>query len=303
MQNTIIKYWLIEPNVLIQKSKSRYLRYIFRYLLNWKAHYGWVEYLNSSKEMESWKKNYGPELYLKIQYPYLSGKFKPHEKLKYLKDHYDWLIYRINEKDYSQDQTLLWKQNIEIDDESQNLEIYLKYRAAFVSEGEIALVLKLNEYIQYTLTFSCIDMNGTPVFFIGGLQGGKPEITTLELVKKLTKQLYGLRPKQLMIHAISIMADFYEVNTLIGVSNKNHTFQSSRRKSKRERVKANLNDFWLNFDSTFHKDENYHFQPISNLINLEEIQSKKRNQYRNRQIILDELTSQCMQNLRIISKK
>lgn len=302
MQNKILKHWLIEPSCLIQKSKSKYLRYIFRYLFNWKAHYGWVEYLNSSNDMLSWKKAYGPDLYLKTQYPYLSGQFKPQQTLACLKDHYDWLVSNIDSNHYSQEETLLWKQAIERDDTSQDLAVYLKYKAPFLHEGEMALILKLNNQIQYTISFTYILNNNVPTFFIGGLQGGKPEVTSPELIKNLTKQLHGLRPKQLMIHVISIMADFYHLSSLIGVSNQNHAFQSSRRKSKRARVKANLNHFWQDFDSHISDDGNFHFKPISNLINLEEVQSKKRSQYRKRQIILDVMVEQCMKNLQKISK-
>lgn len=56
MQNKLLKYWLIEPSILIKKSKLKYLRYIFRYLFHWKAHYSWIQYLNSSTEINTWKK-------------------------------------------------------------------------------------------------------------------------------------------------------------------------------------------------------------------------------------------------------
>lgn len=209
----------------------------------------------------------------------------------------------INQNSYLTDELLLSTCEFEGDGIVENLAVYLKCKAPFIHEGEIALILKLNDRIQYTLSFTYILNNAIPTFFIGGLQGGKPEDTSVDKLRKLTKQLHGLIPKQLMIHVISAMVEFYQVNSLIGVSNINHAFQSSRRKSKRERVKANLDDFWLNFNATLEQDGNYRFLPISNVINLEEIQSKKRSQYRKRQMILDVITQQCKKSLNIISKK
>lgn len=297
MSNHFFYYWLIEPKVVSEKSKAKYLKYVLRYLFRWKYNYAWVKFLNSSNEIKILKTAYGSDFYLKIQQPLVSGHLSFQQKYEYLKEHYQWFINNFNVHHYDQEELLLWSSQIELDDEVQNFELYFKYKGPFVTEGECALVLKVNDDVQYTLSFMHVLQSASPTFFIGGLQAGNQDVTSPELLKKMTKAMYGLRPKQFMIQAISAFADFYQVKNLIGVSNENHAFQSSRRKSKRARVKTNLDEFWLDFSSELTFEGNFYFRPLSHVINLDEIQSKKRSQYRKRQVILNDFVQQCQKNL------
>ena len=300
MQKSILQYWLIEPRVVSEKSEAKYLRYVLRYLLRWKYNYAWVQYLNSNSNMLFWKQKYGCDIYLKIQQPLMSGHLSAQQKYDYLKEHYDWFFEKFSARNLEQNELLLWSSQFEIENEQKKLEMFFLYKGPFVTEGECALVLKLNGDIQYTLSFMHILQSCEPTFFIGGLQAGKQDVTCAELLKKMTKCLYGLRPKQFMIHAISEFAHFFKVKNLIGVSNTNHAFQCSRRKSKRARVKTNLDEFWLDFSSELTFDGNFYFKPLSSVIDLEKIPSKKRSQYRKRQLILDDFVEQLQGNLSVI---
>jgi uncharacterized protein len=302
MNKSILHYWLIEPRVVSQKSKAKYLRYILRYLMCWKYNYAWVKYLNSSSQIKHWKEMYGCDLYLKMQQPYLSGHLNPQQKYEYLTQHYNWLFQNFNIEELNSYELLLWSSTVDLDDKCCKIGIFLNLKAPFVTEGECALVLKLNDDIQYTLSFTYIIQDNKPMFFIGGLQGGKQDVTNSALLKKMTKSMYGLRPKHFMVHAISTFADYFQVQNLICVSNRNHTFQSSRRKSKRARVKANLDEFWLDFSETKTDEGNYIVEPISHEIDLEIIQSKKRSQYRKRQIILNDFVEQSNDRLTKLAK-
>lgn len=297
MNNKSLYFWLIDSSVIAKKSRWKYIRYILRSLLDWRVNSSWVSYLNSSPEIKVWKDNYGALLYLKVQYPYLSGCFNTNKVLLCLKQHYDWFFANIHSSYHLDQEVKIWIHEIKNESTSDLLEMYLKFKADFVHEGEVSLLLKLNHEIQYSVSFSSILENERKIFFVGGLQGGKPDITSPEIIKKLTKQLFGLRPKQLMIHALSSLADFYQIDDIIGVSNQNHPFSYSRRKSKRARIKTKMDDFWMDFDAEIDAHSNYVFKPLNNQINLDEIASKKRSQYRKRQLILDDLVRQSQVKL------
>ncbi|OTG63450.1 DUF535 family protein [Acinetobacter silvestris] len=295
-----IHYWLIDPIVITQLSYQKYIRYIFRFLLKWKTNYAWVSYLNSTPQIVDWKNDYKGPLYLKVQYPYLSGNLVDRQRLLCLTQHYDWFFANIDISYHVQREVALWSHVIENEDQNEQLGLYLQFRADFEHEGEMGLLLKLNDTIQYTLTFSYIVLNGQPTFFVGGLQGGKRDITNPEGIKQLTKNLYGLRPKQLMLHGLSVLCDFYKVENMVGVSNENHAFKSSRKKRWRQRVKTNMDEFWMDFGAESDSWGNFAFKPLSSQIDLESIPSKKRSQYRKRQFILDQLVDQSVEKLIVL---
>lgn len=285
-------YWgVVDSFVISKRSYVKYFKYVLRFLINWRDSYIWAAYLNSTPQMMRWKESYKGDLYLKLQSSYLSNNFDNEQKINHLKSHYSWFFNQVDESHYFQDMTNLLEYTL--DNENKD-KVYFSFifKSDFFKEGESGLILKLNDNIQYILTFSYISLNGEPTFFIGGLQGGRQEDTNPELIKQLTKSLYGLRPKQFMLHGLSVLCDFYNVKQIVGVSNENHFFKSSRRAKNRDRVKTNLNEFWLEFDAELDEWNNFIFKPLSNQINLEEIPSKKRNQYRKRQLILDQLVEQ-----------
>ncbi|ENX34831.1 hypothetical protein F889_01469 [Acinetobacter colistiniresistens] len=288
-----IHYWLIDPIVITKLSYQKYLRYILRFVFNWTTNYSWVSYLNSEPRIKNWKNDYKGPLYLKLQYPYLSGNLNEEQRLLCLTQHYDWFFANIECSHHSQREVLLWRYDFESENQSDQLGLYLQFRADFEHEGEMALLLKLNDTLQYTLTFSYILLNKQPTFFVGGLQGGSQNITNPEGIKQLTKNLYGLRPKQLMLHGLSVLCAFYKVENVVGVSNENHAFKRSRKKRWRQRVKTNMDEFWLEFGAELDAWKNFGFEPLSNQIDLEAIPSKKRSQYRKRQLLLDQLVEQA----------
>lgn len=288
-----LHYWLLDSAVLIKISYRVYLKYIFRFLFNWKTNYAWVSYLNSTPQVTRWKEDGYGILHLKLQYSYLTVSFDYAERLLCLKQHYEWFFNQIDENYYLQQESLpLWQHVIDYEDSREHLDLYLQFRAEFKQEGEMALLLKLNGAIQYTLTFSYVLLNEQATFFIGGLQGGRQHLTNPESIKQLTKHLYGLRPKQLMLHALSVLCDFYNVQHIVGVSNVNHASQG-RRKNCKELVKTNMDEFWLEFGAQqLSAQGDFLFKPLGCSIDLEKVPSKKRSQYRKRQLILDGLFEQ-----------
>ena len=292
-------YWLILPLVISKESKAKYLKYILRYVTEWKNNQAWIQYLNDNPKMITWRSEHEADFYLKFQNSYLSKSFNSQQKVLCLKNHYDWFFSQVNESHHQTPEFPLFNYVIE-SEQSNKVELDLYFKGIYHREGESNIVLKLDNVIQYILSFSYILLDGKPTLFIGGLQAAKQDVTNLDSIKQLTKALYGLRPKQLLLHGLSTVCNFYDIQQIVGVSNENHFYQDSRKKKDQNRVKTNLDEFWLEFGATRDQWGNYAFAPLSNQINLAEIASKKRSQYRKRQLILDQLKLQSSQLLNML---
>lgn len=310
---TLFKYWLVTPYTMTRQSHSKYIKYVFRFLANVKYNHEWVKYINTSPRMINFVQGHEANFYRRIQTKHISKQFNYAQKLNHLTTHYQWLFQHLHEHYDQTTEIPLFHYEFNfnqsnIDQESpqtiqprpDSLTLIWQLKSQFYKEGESGLILKINDQIQYTLTFSYLMINNQPVFFIGGLQGGKQEVTNLENIKQLTKILYGLRPKQLLLHGLSVLCDFYQINQIIGISNQNHIYKGSHSPSQRARVKANLDEFWLEFQAKPNLDGNFILSPLPQQIDLNEIASKKRSQYRKRQLILDQLATQTQTQLQAL---
>lgn len=292
-----LNYWLLDSFVLTRISFAKYLRYLFRFLCDWRTNLKWVNFLNSNEQMQNLRLTHKGNLQLKIQYPYLTQNLNRAEVCDLLMFHYQWLFSCISLADYHAEH-LLW--NYYLEDGSDHLELHLKFRSDYMHEGEMCLLLKLNNQIQYTLTFTRFKYFDRSVFFIGGLQGGRREVASADGIKMLTKKLYGLRPKQLMLYSLSILSDFWQDDGIIAISNHNHIFNSKARRWRKKTIQSNLDEFWLEFDAKKMSKGDYLLTPLSRQIDLAQVPSKKRCQYKRRQIVLNDLEEQistCLKKL------
>ncbi|MBE1159216.1 VirK/YbjX family protein [Dyella acidiphila] len=94
-------------------------------------------------------------------------------------------------------------------------------------EGELCLQLcDVNEDPLYSVVFSVSDE--TPAIVIGCLQGPRGEHAK-ELVRELTRNLHGMRPKQLMLSLVYAFARHYGIRRLLAISNEAHPLRRSGR--------------------------------------------------------------------------
>jgi uncharacterized protein len=94
-------------------------------------------------------------------------------------------------------------------------------------EGELCLQLRDgNEDPLYSIVFTVSDE--TPSIRIGCLQGPRGE-GAKEVVRELTRNMHGLRPKQLMLSLVYAFARHYGIKQLLAISNDAHPLRRSGR--------------------------------------------------------------------------
>lgn len=81
---------------------------------------------------------------------------------------------------------------------------------------------------------------------IGALQGPGPNVENRqEIIRQLTHQLHGLRPKALIMEVLLILARYWCVEKVYGVTNEGHVYQALRYiGSKRSSVRFQYSELW-----------------------------------------------------------
>lgn len=117
------------------------------------------------------------------------------------------------------------------------------------------------------------------------LQGPSGE-EAKDTVRRLTKQLHGLRPQQLMVTALQYFAQTLGLDGAAGIA---QAHQVKLRWRLKKRVKMNYDQFWQEYGATLGSDGYWHLPATPPRKSLEEIESKKRSMYRKRYQMLDDM--------------
>ncbi|MEK0446027.1 MAG: hypothetical protein RLZZ399_1348 [Verrucomicrobiota bacterium] len=235
-------------------------------------------------------RNHG-RVYAKLQWPYLSKKFTGAEKLAFLKYHYQFLEESfpspLIERIASQDGHTLCRMDLQ---ETGVLSLQLRY-SPFEKEGDLSITLVdclTREHIG-SITFSVT--HWTPEsreLLIGGIQGHRfanEKARTIEI----TRAMFGLRPKALLVFAIQQFAKRWKIERIRAVSNELHIYRSLR---KRREIAADYDLFWSECGG--HPEASGLFAlPLSpQLKNIAELKPNKRTVYRKRYAMFDQLAEE-----------
>lgn len=158
-------------------------------------------------------------------------------------------------------------------------------------EGEVALNFCNNERVILTkLTFTICQHDNKKTLFIGGLQGAKPCVPH-QAIQLATKACHGLFPKRLLLETACTLAEYFNVEQILAVSNSTHIFRSWRYEKKKKHVMhADYDSFWLSMNGVLREDGLFLLPGKVERKSLEDIASKKRAEYRRRYELLNNLT-------------
>ncbi|WP_199454062.1 VirK/YbjX family protein [Vibrio owensii] len=175
--------------------------------------------------------------------------------------------------------------------------VRLVYEARYQKEGDMSLVLHSQEDGNfYTLSFTLGHENGARSIMIGGLQGPRSNETSNEKIKKLTRKLYGQRPKSLMVSLLDLLAQIWGVETILAVKTQSHTYAAKR--YSKGRIKTDYDALWKELGGTEY-DRNFYSLPVNApRRDLEGMSRSKRSMYRRRYEWLDNTKATFEQVLR-----
>lgn len=280
----------LQPDTFRWSKKSYRLKFILRSIFLYPITFSWLRKLEQYRNLSTYLTHQGT-LPTKLQRPYLSVSLSKKEQYKALIFHYQFMeslpLTLINQM-YQKNRTLLMTL---MGKNEQTLSLFIHSENKYGREGEFTLYLT-NEECQTvgTLTFSVIENNTKPTLFIGGLQGADNHIQDAKsIIQKATKTAFGLFPKRMLLETALTIAQVWNIENVIAVSNKSHIFNRFFARKTLKKLRADYDSFWLEINGKRLKNGLFSLPLTIERKSLEDISSKKRSEYRQRYVLLDDL--------------
>jgi uncharacterized protein VirK/YbjX len=160
-------------------------------------------------------------------------------------------------------------------------------------EGELFVILvrKADETTIAVLcaTIGALERGGAPDIWIGGLQGCKGEDGKAVTVK-VTRDLSGLRPKDLMIHAAYALAEIFAAARIKAVSTDGHVLERSLKGAKLWH--ADYDGFWRELGGEPLANGFFLLPEKRQRRSVDDVPSDKRSAWRARYALVDEIGAQ-----------
>ena len=245
---------------------------------------GWLQALNSHGALRELA-HMQPRLLHKIYRPYLSSRLTQQQRLAALVSHYRFVLQHGLAPVVAQ----ATRGRVELASFAGKsgtvYQIDLRAIVPMEREGELVLQLRCGETLVSSVAFSFLaDGTGHQASVgIGCLQG--PQCGDgLELAREATRDLHGLRPKNLLVRLVQQLGYAYGCSQLLLVGNDNRAVLKQMRKG---RVHADYNALWMEMGAQPRTDGDYALAcgPLTAPV-MEEIASKKRSEARKRHELL-----------------
>lgn len=271
---------------------DRLFRYFVKYLNHLPRSYDYSLFLEQPHLLQV--SNYTREIFLRIYRPYLQKSFNFLQKYRAITSHYRFFSDKFpitKVIPFCKNGILLNQMSIP---SMGSFQIIMKM-AKWEEEGEFELVIRDEKNAQtlYRLTFTVIAWrDGSGTIYIGGLQGKKmPDMK--QITHDLTKNMFGLRPKNLLLFCLREICAFLEIKYLYAVCNAEQ-ISNNHQKS----FHADYDQFWKECGAVWFAKNCYFSLPTRNIFRSEEtIKPKKRSLYRKRYSWLENLKKELHQNL------
>lgn len=277
----------LKLNPLWQKWGYR-CKFVLRSLFLAPRTFNWLEHL-ANYRLLGYFLSRQTNLPCKLQRPYLSTCMKNKACLQALVYHYDFLSShndKVTHAFYGEKAYLLAELTAKNDD---IIHLFIQAEDKYAREGEISLyAYDQNNVDLATLTFSIIEYQGKSTLFIAGLQGSNHQ-DARSAIQQATKACFGLFPKRLVVESALILANFFQLEQIVAVSNTTHIYNNWRYKSRFKQLHSDYNDFWQTIDGKENSEGLFILPNNVARKPIEDIVSKKRSEYRNRYALLDTL--------------
>lgn len=283
-------------------NKKEVIKFLFRTLIFFPYQNKLIDFILSHEDLSKKESEY--KLFItKLHKPYLCNYLRTPKKIEVFIDNYTFL-----DKKFPKNLKQILYNNkffkiAEFNSKSgETYSIELVLYTEYSKEGELSLRIKNSENIVLsTLTFSFIQ-KGVYQLFIGGIQGLKMGLDH-KLVKKATKDFYGLFPKRMLIESLYEILNILNINIRkIAVGNKQHPFNSLRYKTN-IKIYADYDEFWQSIEGGVSDSGLWELPDKIRQKKLMEIPSKKRSMYKKRYTLLEEIKEIIQKNFEYLEKE
>jgi uncharacterized protein VirK/YbjX len=149
-------------------------------------------------------------------------------------------------------------------------------------EGELTLRLMDQGRCLYASSFVLVTLHDEPSIALGALQGLRSR-DGAEVIKAVTRELHGCRPKKLMVSVVRAVGDYLGCTRLLLVSNQNRVTINGRRAN---RISSNYDETWEEMGAIRRVDGNFELPCTEPEQNLDLVPSHKRAAARRRNTVI-----------------
>ena len=228
-----------------------------------------------------------------VVWPYIHNQWPTKKRFEAISTHYQ-LLEKLPKYLGSADATPI--QLIDLNHYSEKLYVVIDKPEWFIREGEITVNLFKNDLRVMSIAFSFGYSEKGLTIFIGCVQGihsGVSSAESLGILKNLTKDLDGLRPRNLLIQVVQMIGLSVGVKAIRGISESNRQHRHRYFKQYLATISsANYDDIWLDIKGIKLEDGFFELPINSKRRGLSDISSNKRAQYRRRYLMLDNIKQQ-----------
>lgn len=229
--------------------------------------------------------NHEIPLLIAVYSPYIHNQWSVQDRFKVILDHYQ-MIQRmpsiLNLVD-ARPKILL-----DLNQYSAGTLITLDKAKWFVREGELVLNIFKDDSRLMSVAFTFSTLNDKPIMYIGAIQGKQSSSETLQLLKEQSKKFEGLRPADLLLEVLRMIAIHLNITKILAISDENrHHRHKHFSHLQSNLLKTNYNERWIE-NQGIPLENGFYSLPIKKpRKDLAEIGSNKRATYRRRYNILD----------------
>ena len=186
-------------------------------------------------------------------------------------------------------------------DESGHLCFELWYNPGQRKEGILSIVLRLDEYYLYQMMiWIAPNKDGEWSLWIGAMQG--PNMANAkDVIRKVTRRCHSYRTKNFILHVTQEVAKALGMKHIYAVTNYGYYANTHMRMEKK--LKTSFSDFWEESGGHPCEDERFYELPMTEARKtMEEIPTRKRNYYRKRYALLDEVDASVAEKIKLLLK-
>jgi uncharacterized protein VirK/YbjX len=276
------------PSVTIRSGVSPqlravpYLRELFKLKARSLVHRAqtrrWLHLLNSHPAFSEYVRNY-PRFLYKIYRPYLTNTLAMEQRLAVLASHYQFIFLRgLGPVVAAASHGAVPLATAEGKTGSR-YQLVLRAIGPFEREGELALQLLDGDAALYSIAFTFARRAGCDSVTVGCIQGAQGA-ATLDAIRHATRELHGVRPKQLLVMLVRQLGYECGCSEMRMVSNANRVVRGAMRQG---RVRADYDQLWHELGAEVHDDGDFllRCEPLR-APDMAQAASKKRSEARKR---------------------
>lgn len=226
-----------------------------------------------------------PDIYNKPFRSYLFCNIAIKNKFEHIQSHYNYISKNFSANAIKMIYSTFESNLLEFElDDIGKIKVKLCYIASLGKEGEMTLLLDLNDKDLYSISFSFYENDNDLEFIIYGIQSRSA--VDSNTIKQVTKKMHGVRPRNYLFFILRQICEVFNVNKINAIKSQFHVANCSH-VNKTDKFQANYDQYWEEENGI--KGNIFYTLPlIETRKTMEEIVSKKRSMYNKRYNMLDE---------------